>query len=347
MATTIYKTTSDIGLLQNDQKILSFPSYLGSNARDEAGNDFLYMIIKINNSENGSTLNDDTSKGPVVIPNTQPGIMSGTLATKGNTNTAQNDTNINRRYSADAVGSEQWITKKGLVRLDKVIVLPMPNNLSIDTKVNYDTSSGDAISALGDIASSVSANGWMSTGSALMKSMGASIAAGVVNAAGERAGVNEVTGQDATSAAKLRARGREAVNPKKELLFKDLDFRIYAFEYIFAPKNKAESDMIQEIIRTFRFYALPELSKTKMFYTFPAEFEIIFMKGGEENLTIPRRTPAVLSDVSVSYTPGAATWANLPDGFPPQISISLAFNELELVDRSRVWDKKSVITSGY
>jgi hypothetical protein len=339
---TIYKTTSDVGLLQDGQKILSFPSYLGSNAKDEAGNDFLYMIVKINNSENGSTLNDDTSKGPVVIPNTQPGIMSGTLADKGNTNTAHNDTNINRRYSSTAVGSEQWITKKGLVRLDKVIVLPMPNSLNVDTKMNYDRTKGDMISTMGDIVSSFSANGAGSTLSALSKTIGANIASGLANALS-----NKVNDKDATAAAKILARNRAAVNPKKEILFEDLDFRSYAFEYIFAPKNKAESDIVQEIIRTFRFYALPELDETKLFYTFPAEFEIIFMKGAEENLTIPRRTPAVLEDVSVSYTPGAATWANLPDGFPPQISISLVFTELEIVDRRRVWDKKSVITSGY
>jgi len=341
MATTIYKTTSDIGLLQNDQKILSFPSYLGSKGKDEAGNDFLYMIIKINNSENGSTLNDDTTKGPVVIPNTQPGIMSGTLATAGNTNIAQNDTNINRRHSADAIGSEQWITKKGLVRLDKVIVLPMPNSLNVETKMNYDKSEGDAISAMGDIVTSFNANGASSTLSALGKAIGANIASQVVN------NISGLAGVDGTTTAKLLARGRAAVNPKKELLFRDLDFRSYAFEYVFSPKNKEESDIVQEIIRTFRFYALPELNETKIYYTFPSEFEIIFMKGASENLTIPRRTPAVLEDVSVSYTPGAATWANLPDGFPPQISISLVFTELEIVDRKRVWDKKSVITSGY
>jgi len=341
MATSIYKTTSDIDLLQDNQKILSFPSYLGSKSKDEAGNDFLYMIIKINNSENGSTLKDDTTKGPVVIPNTQPGIMSGTLSTSGNTNIAQNDPNINERYGSGAIGSEQWITKKGLVRLDKVIVLPMPNSLNVDTRLNYDNTEGDSLSTLGDIVTSFSANGAGSTLSALGRTIGASIASQVVN------NVSAEVGVPGTSTAKLLARGRSAVNPKKEILFRDLDFRKYALEYILAPKNKEESEIVQEIIRTFRFYALPELNETKIYYTFPSEFEIIFMKGNQENLTIPRRTPAVLEDVSVSYTPGAATWANLPDGFPPQISISLVFAELEIVDRKRVWDKKSVITSGY
>jgi hypothetical protein len=92
---------------------------------------------------------------------------------------------------------------------------------------------------------------------------------------------------------------------------------------------------------------LPELNETKLYYTFPAEFEIKLMKGSEENAAIPRIAPCVLKNISVNYAPNTTVWGNLPDGFPPMVEMSLDFQELELIDRNRVDNQTSLITSGY
>jgi hypothetical protein len=137
-----------------------------------------------------------------------------------------------------------------------------------------------------------------------------------------------------------------ALNPKKEVMFDRFGFRSFNFRYSFAPKNQAESAMVNEIVETLRYYSLPEVNSTKMFFILPAEFQIEFMIGNKINPNIPRIANSFLSRISVNYAPGNV-WASLPDGSPISLDISMEFQENELIDRSRVYDKNSSITSGY
>lgn len=105
--------------------------------------------------------------------------------------------------------------------------------------------------------------------------------------------------------------------------------------------------MVREIIETFRYYALPEISPAKFFYLLPAEFDISFILGEKPNPNIPKITTSVLQRISVNYSPNSGVWSTLPNGAPLAIDMTLDFMEIELVDRKRVFDKDSVITSGY
>ena len=349
---TYDKLSTNIDVLSG-KKILAFPSSLGSTVKDEAGNDFAYIIIRINTSTDGSKLKEDASAGDVLIASgaMQTGAtFDGAKVDKVNPLTnRQADQDLITRYGKDATNKENakgWTKKTGLTKLDRVIVLPMPADYSVGTNIGYEpTESGD----LSKIMDAVSSIGTTDGAAAYLGLAGASIASsilsGMVDAAKNAAGMKSGGSDDMQ--AKLLAANRVAVNPKKEILFKDLGFRQFSFTYVLSPKNAIESATIQEIIRTLRYYALPELNPNKLFYTFPAEFEIAMMKGGSENQAIPKIGTCVLENINTVFGGGGGGWANLPDGMSPQVQITMEFKEIEIIDRNRVWNKDSVITSGY
>jgi hypothetical protein len=129
-------------------------------------------------------------------------------------------------------------------------------------------------------------------------------------------------------------------------MFSGFSFRRFSFTWQFAPKSIQESDMVRDIIETFRYYALPEITGGKMFYIFPSEFEISFMQGQRDNPNIPKITTSVLENIAVDYSPNGV-WGTLPNGASIATRMTLNFLELELVDRTRVWNSNSTITSGH
>jgi hypothetical protein len=142
------------------------------------------------------------------------------------------------------------------------------------------------------------------------------------------------------------AESRLITNPKVEVMFSGFSFRRFSFTWQFAPKSIQESDMVRDIIETFRYYALPEITGGKMFYIFPSEFEISFMQGQRDNPNIPKITTSVLENIAVDYSPNGV-WGTLPNGASIATRMTLNFLELELVDRTRVWNSNSTITSGH
>jgi hypothetical protein len=347
---TYSKSSKNIDALSG-KKIIAFPSTLGSTTKDEVGNDFSYIIIRINTVESGSKLKEDAGTGAVLVADKavqtgaafDVGKVGATVGTKN-----QADKDLVSRYGPAATSAENkvgWTKKVGLTKLDKVIVLPMPANYSVDTKITYDESETGDVSKAIDFASSVgSSSGAAAYLGMAAANIGAAALSGIVDKLKKSVGAE--TGPD-NMKTKLLAMGKVAVNQKKEVLFKDIGFRNFTFSYMLSPKNSYESTIIQEIILTLRYYALPELNPNKLFYTFPAEFEIALMKGAKENTAIPKIATCVLENVDVQYSSGGGTWGIMPDGMPPMVSLNLAFKELELIDRTRVWNKDSVITSGY
>lgn len=348
---TYDKLSTNIDVLSG-KKILAFPSSLGSTVKDEAGNDFAYIIIRINTSTDGSKLKEDASVGDVLIASgaMQTGAtFDGAKADKVNPLTnRQADQDLVTRYGKNATDKENikgWTKKPGLTKLDRVIVLPMPADYSVGTNIGYeDTESGDLSKIMDAVSSIGTADGASAYLGLAVAGIASSIMSGAIDAAKNAAGMK--TGSD-DMMTKLLAANRVAVNPKKEILFKDLGFRNFSFTYVLSPKNAMESATIQEIIRTLRYYALPELNSNKLFYTFPAEFEIALMKGGSENQAIPKIGTCVLENVNVTFGGAGGGWANLPDGMSPQVQVTMEFKEIEIIDRNRVWNRDSVITSGY
>ena len=319
------KSSSSIELLKN-KKIIGYPIGLGANEADMYGDENQYIMINIHTDEKATKLRGDVALNKVVSSTKQ-----GTGVATGNS-VPQMDTDKPIMFGPENVDKEKYYEQKGMVKLNRVVILPMPNDHLVKTSVSYNdvdqtflTKAGDMVNqGFGDLISD---------------------AASYYKNAGLAAIVNKMRA-DSTSLNALLAEERRAMNPKQEVMFNSFRFRSFQFNFQFAPKSKEEALMVQEIIETLRYYALPEISKSKLFYLFPAEFEIYFMRGQKPNSKIPRIATSVLRTVDVNYSPNGV-WATLPDGSPVALTMSLDFYELEMIDRNRVYNADSPVTSGY
>lgn len=135
--------------------------------------------------------------------------------------------------------------------------------------------------------------------------------------------------------AMIEATTKQTLNPYREVLFKQIDFRRFSFDYRFLPKSQAETDMVQKIIKTFRYHMHPERSSGGMYYIHPSEFNIQYFFKKQENTYINKISTCVLVDMDVQYGPseGFSTFGN---GAPTEISMRLMFQELETLTKERI-----------
>lgn len=127
-----------------------------------------------------------------------------------------------------------------------------------------------------------------------------------------------------------------AVNPTKEQIFKDVDFRTFTFTYLFAPKSATEAGKILALIQQFKFHMHPEIKDAdKFLYIYPSEFDIVYYSGGKENDKIHRHTSCVLIDLTLDYAP-QGTYSTFANGMPTQISMNMVFKELAKLDKEKI-----------
>lgn len=334
--TSYFKGGSDIGVLTG-KKILQYPMGLGSSAVDEFGKDQHYMLFRIKTNEKSTRLKGDSSTGQAVTPaGTKQGVGVESKFNRpgdGTTLGSGSKSDTVALYGKDATNKQTWVNQKGMVNLDKVVVLPVPNDIVMSTNIKYDDDYGSTeLTILGDIGNQAP-GGVVSDVASLAKNVGI---AAIVNSIKKNS--NNITS--------LEAEDGLSRNPRKEVMYKSFPFRHFSFQFQFAPRSREESDMVKDIIETFRYYALPEITEGKIYYILPSEFDISFMVGQGINPNIPKIATCALERISVNYTPNSV-WSHLPNNAPLSLSMSLEFVELELIDRSRIYKEGSPITSGY
>lgn len=130
-----------------------------------------------------------------------------------------------------------------------------------------------------------------------------------------------------------------AANPKKEQLFKEVEYRNFTFSYQFFPRSEAEAKSVLQIIEQFKLHMHPEFrpGTNQFLYIYPSEFDIYYYHKGKENLNIHRHTSCVLTDMSVTYTP-QGVFTSFANGMPTQINVSLSFRELALLTKENIMD---------
>ena len=209
--------------------------------------------------------------------------------------------------------------------------LHIPNQLQIRYGTQWseeDTSTALMLPLLGDAA--MKALGNVATGnwggpSPNGQSMGAGVAALGLSGA--------VPG---TNAGVVSAGTGLAFNPRKEQVFKGVDFRTFQFDYQFFPRSESESRNVLNIIKMFKLHMHPEYKDTNKFlYIYPSEFDISYFANGIENSAIHKHTSCVLTEMSVNYTPNGQ-FTSFADGTPTQINLQLTFRELAQLDKEMV-----------
>lgn len=210
-------------------------------------------------------------------------------------------------------------------RLTKAIALHIPNSLSTRYSSHWDAEDTAAFQ-MGAVAGTevVKALATLGTKSNLGGAVG-SIATSLALSKGPEG-------------AALSAASGLAANPKKENLFKAVDFRTFTFEYSFFPRDADESQKVKEIIKLFKLHMHPEYKDTNNFlFIYPSEFDIYYYNNGKENMNLNRHTSCVLTELNVNYTPNSM-FNSFNNGAPTQINISLTFKELSILTKKEIED---------
>lgn len=204
---------------------------------------------------------------------------------------------------------------KSMKRLKSAIALHVPNEVTVGYRATYGE---EELGAIFGAAAEAATN------------------ANVSNArAGYSGAVNK--GMELNPARSMLSALYKAVpNPRKEQLFKSMEFRRFSMNYQFAPRSPKEADNVKRIINTFKFYMHPEFQNNvnKMLYLFPSEFDIVYYFGDKEHPHLNKISTCVLTDMQVNYSPNGQ-FATHVDGFPTQINVNMSFLELETLTKER------------
>jgi len=219
-------------------------------------------------------------------------------------------------------------------RLSTAIALHAPNTMQTTYSINYEEEDLD-IYAMGLAA----AGG----GSALAK---AAISKGTAsNVMSDILRNSNVVGGAVAAGLKIPGTGGIsrltglAPNPRKEQLFKNVQFRTFTFDYQFYPRDASEAANVENIIYQFKLHMHPEFKDANNFlYIYPSEFDIFYYHGVEENLHVNRHTSCVLTDMVVNYTPNGQ-FTSFSNGMPTQINVTLTFKELATLTKEKIQDK--------
>lgn len=241
----------------------------------------------------------------------------------------------------EALESQGLNYKKSQKRLKTAVALHMPNDLSISYNAGYSTddaagiiAAAKIVNAGGEMISNIAKN-IMDSDSGIVDTVGKSLE----DIKGSISGLGDVGAYAALNllpgAGTLSAISGIAANPKTQAVFNGVTPRTFQLNYSFFAKSEAELENIHRIIALFKENMLPEYKgKDEFLFVYPAEFDIEYYMGAEQNKYIHKHTSCVLERMSVNYTPdGAFNYFN-SSGAPTKINVSLEFRELDILTRS-------------
>jgi len=218
-------------------------------------------------------------------------------------------------------------------RVKEAIVLYTPQQLSVRYGMQWseeDVGIAAALATNPELANQLQAAGdSMKAGN--VKDGAAQGGAGIANAA-----KGAISSEILKANAGLSAMSRSAGNPRKEQIFKGVDYRRFTFDYQFAPRDAAEAQAALNIIWLFKYHMHPEFKDANNFiYVYPSEFDIEYYIGERQNTSLNKISSCVLTEMNVNYSPNGV-FTTFPDGTPTQINVTLNFVELETLTKERI-----------
>jgi hypothetical protein len=182
--------------------------------------------------------------------------------------------------------------------------------------------------------------------------------AGVVTAFNWAKGIESIggplLGMQGTIAAAQIASGK-VMSDKMELLFTGVERRKFSYTFTFIPKSEKESEMVANIVHTFKKHMTPEFGSIgiagKNFtgggrvLNIPESFDIQYMYKGNENPWINKISSCYLTNLDVQYgSDKAGFYEPLANPavkgkigpVPTHTTISLNFEEIEKMSRQRI-----------
>lgn len=136
----------------------------------------------------------------------------------------------------------------------------------------------------------------------------------------------------------LLKQGGFAINPQFEVVFTQMDFRRFQFDFTFTPKSKEEAATIRNIIKLFRYHSAPGIhgdNAMGRYFDVPAVFQIEYMHKEKKNSNLHSFAPCVLETIMVDYAPEVG-WVSFEDGMPVKTRLTLQFKETEIMTRDKI-----------
>ena len=124
-------------------------------------------------------------------------------------------------------------------------------------------------------------------------------------------------------------------NPRKEQLFKEVNFRDFNFTYTFSPRSEQEAKHVMAIINQFKYHAHPDMKDGDFLFIYPSEFDIVHYFDGRPNKLMPRHVTSVLNSVTIDYSPNG-NYSVFPNGMPTMIRMTLNFKELAILTKKDI-----------
>lgn len=220
------------------------------------------------------------------------------------------------------------------------IFLYMPQTLNETNLQSYDTPELLlAKFASETLKNTLSAGGIIDGGSELINALKQNVSIGTRMGAAAIDSLANVLGLPLNAESVLTQLRGKALNPRREQTFQAPEFRTFSYVFELYPKSRAETDMINSMIRLFKYHSYPDLDSTGNLFITPALFRIryLYKSSGAlvENIWLNRTKDCVLTEVNVDYTaPGKFT--THADGSPVGIKLSLTFKETTVVTKEDV-----------
>ena len=250
----------------------------------------------------------------------------------------------NSRYQESKYGQMGGVNSvyKTTTRITDSVALYLPPNVSDNTTAGYNDASTGIVGLVaaggGKFLDAMKRNDYQAAAEQLIGGVKAiseealiRSSAGIIDLIGGGEGdtlglANKVFGQ--------------AMNPYMEVIFDSMAMRNFTYNFTFTPKNAQERDDVQDIIKLFRYHMAPELKGAQhRFLTLPSTFDIHYMYQhskdyASENNFYSKIATCVLKDCNVNYTPNGVK--SFQDGSPTQITMSLSFQETELLTKQSI-----------
>jgi hypothetical protein len=130
------------------------------------------------------------------------------------------------------------------------------------------------------------------------------------------------------------------ITPRTEMMFRGTNRRSFSFSFTFIPKSAEETQIVHKIIKEFKIGMSPtfKTSGSTREMTIPDVFSIQYMHINGPNNYINKIGKCYLKTMDVAYGGDKFVTYNADkEGAPPQkTTISLSFQELEIMDRANV-----------
>lgn len=328
--------------------LLTYPEDVGTNMHQAS------YILFARHSVTGAKVKVDKSAAPKVKPVTkvvgEPATGSSTKV-KDDVATDRAQKEANDAYAAEQAaktgrggagpnGSSRSLVlqRRNIQRTGTAIGLYMPP--AVNVKYNMDYSEGE-IGAMGEALYGLFQNYQAGT----LNQNALTNAAGTVGTGLTKMGIGAIDTAIPGAKDLFAIDQGQIMTPRTEMMFRGTGRRSFSFNFTFIPKSANETAVVHAIIKEFKEGMSPTFKTTGAVreMTIPDVFSIKYMHINDENQYINKIGKCYLRSMDVNYGGDKFVTYNPSDsglkGAPPQkTTISLDFQEIEIMDRSNVED---------